>query len=111
MPPIMPSTAISDTTTVYSNPLVMFKDSGFSIAIEYTGTITAAVTLQLGIKKPVEDGGGYIWGDTTETFPSVPAGGAGSSVESWAYQNADAVRLKVVPASGTGTFRAYAKVK
>lgn len=102
--------SVSDVTT-YSDPIIMFKDSGFSVGISWTGTLTATITLQLGVKVPQEDGGGYVWGDTDETFPAVPAGTAGTSVESWDYQNADAVRLKVVHTGSSGVLKAYGKVK
>lgn len=110
---IYDATLSSGTDPVYSTPIVMSEDKGFSIAIVWAGagTLTATVTLQLGVKLPHEDGGGYAWGDSTETFPAVPANDSGTSVQSWDYQNADAVRLKITRASGSGTFKAFGKVK
>lgn len=102
------ATLSSGTDPVYSNPLDLFNPSGFGIALIWTSTLTASVTLQLGIRKPPEDGGGYAWFDTTETFPSVPAGSAGTSGQVWGDMYAHAVRLKITRSSGSGQLQAFA---
>lgn len=99
--------------TVYSDPLVMYKDKGFYIGVSWaTGLTLTSMTLQLGIKLPHEDGGGYLWADSDETFPTIPANSASSSGQSWDIMNADAVRVKMVYASGAGgNVKIYGKVK
>ena len=102
-----PLDAAVSTAATYSDAIDLFNPKGFSVGIVWTGDIEAAVILQLGIRLPVEDGGGIMWFDTAETFPAVPAGVAGTSGDSWDYMNANLVRLKVTPSAGDGTLKAF----
>lgn len=111
MAKIYDATLSSGTDPVYSDPIDLYNPKGFAVGIVWTGTLAAAVVLQLGIKLPPEDGGGTLWFDTDETFPSVPAGSAGTSGQAWDYMNANAVRLKITRASGSGDLTAYATWK
>lgn len=103
----------SGTSPVYSDPIDLFNPKGFCIGIVWTGDLAATVILQLGIRLPVEDGGGIMWFDTAETFPAVPNGSnAGTSGDSWDYMDADLVRLKVTRSGGTSnTLKAFATWK
>lgn len=98
--------AVSGTDTYYSKMWGGFGSDEYDLHVEWTGTPTGTLTLQVSDKPNPDETDDGDWVTTTEAAMTNPAGSAS------AFRVADDVspgkkRLKYVNASGSGVLYAY----
>lgn len=103
-------TAVTGTTTYYSETWTGQNSDGFSASVFYTGTPTGTFTLW-GTDKPFPDETtDNDWIQDANFVPVNPAGAAGKFGDDASQCKKWKKRLKYVNASGTGVVFAYVNV-
>jgi hypothetical protein len=102
--------AVSSTNTYYSKMWTGEDSNAYDLQVNWTGTPTGTLTLQVSDKPNPVETSDADWVASTEVTVTNPAGSASgfrvATVASPAYRK----RLKYVYASGSGTIFAYVTV-
>lgn len=106
--PVTVGTAVSSTSTFYSDVWSGESSDGYSLTVFYTGTPTGTFTLWYTDKiNPDTGANDNDWVQDTSFTPINPAGAAGKFGDPAGNFKGYRKRLKYVNASGSGTITAY----
>lgn len=108
--PVTVGTAVSGTSTFYSDPWSGEAGAGFGLTVFFTGTPTGTFTEWFTDKPNPSLADDSDWVQNSGFSPTNPAGAAGKFRQDDATSRSYRRRLKYVNASGTGTISAFVNV-